>query len=310
MPLVLKLREPDLQLPLEKIPRVVCVVDQDVLDGQELRLVVHNDAGVRGDVALAVRERVEGIDRLVRGHIVRKMHKDLDLLGCHVLDLLDLYLAFVLGLEDRVDEYVGCLPVRNLCDGHRVLVDLLDLRAHLHAAATGSVLVVAAICGAAGREVRVDREVLALENLHRRVDEFVEVVGQDLGGHPDGDSLGALRKQKGKTDRELGRLLVASVVGCHPVGHFRVEDDLLGESAKARLDVTWRRVAVAGEDVAPVSLAVDQKAFLSELHKGSKDRRVSVRVVLHRLSDDVGDLRVASVIHPEHRVKHAPLYGF
>ena len=145
VPLVLKLREPDLQLPLEKISRVVRVVDQYVLDREELRLVVHDDAGVRGDVALAVRERVEGIDGLVRGHIVRKVDKNLDLLRGHILDLLDLYLAFVLGFEDRVNEDVGSLSVRYLGDCHRVLVDLLDFGANLHAATSGSVLVVATI---------------------------------------------------------------------------------------------------------------------------------------------------------------------
>ncbi len=106
VPQVLQLREPDLKLPLEEVPRVVCVVDQDVLDGEELRLVVHDYACVRGDVALTVSERVESVDRLVRGHIVRKVDQDLNLLGCHVLNFLDLDLAFVLGLEDRVYEDV------------------------------------------------------------------------------------------------------------------------------------------------------------------------------------------------------------
>ena len=166
MPLVLKLGEPDVKLPFEKIPCVVRVVDQYVLDREELRLVLHDDAGVRRDVALAVRERVQSVDRLVRGHIVRKVDKNLDLFRGHILDLLDLDLAFVLGLQNRVDEDVGCLSVRDLGDGHRVLVDLLDFGADLHAATSGSVLVVTAVSRATGREVRVNREILALKNLH------------------------------------------------------------------------------------------------------------------------------------------------
>ena len=308
MPLVLKLREPDLQLPLEKISRVVRVVDQDVLDREELRLVVHDDAGVRGDVALAVRERVEGVDGLVRGHVVRKMDEDLDLLRGHVLNLLDLDLALVLGLQDGVDEDVGCLSVGDL--GHRdgVLVDFLDPGAHLHASAPRSVLVVAAVRRAAGREVRVDREVLALENLDRCVDQLVEVVRQNLGGHADGDSLGTLCEKQREAYRQFGRLLVAPVVGCHPIGDLRIEDDLLGELAQTGLDVTGSRVAVAGQNVTPVTLAVDQKSFLAKLHKGSENGLVAVRVVLHRLADDVCNLGVATVIHPEHRVQHTPLY--
>ena len=133
---------------------------------------------------------------------------------------------------------------------------------------------------------------------------------EDLGGHTDCDSLSTLSKQKRETDRKLSRLLVASVVGCHPVGDLRIEDDFLGEFAKAGLDVTGSGVAVTGEDVSPVSLTVDQEAFLSELHEGTQDGSVTVRVVLHRLSDDVRHLGVASVIHPVHRVEHAPLHRF
>ncbi len=35
-----------------------------------------------------------------------------------------------------------------------------------------------------------------------------------------------------------------------------------------------------------------------------------MRVVLHRLSDDVGHLRVVAVVHPVHRVQYSPLYRF
>ena len=98
--------------------------------------------------------------------------------------------------------------------GHRdgVLVDFLDPGAHLHASAPRSVLVVAAVRRAAGREVRVDREVLALENLDRCVDQLVEVVRQNLGGHADGDSLGTLCEKQREAYRQFGRLLVTPVV--------------------------------------------------------------------------------------------------
>ena len=88
------------------------------------------------------------------------------------------------------------------------------------------------------------------------------------------------------------------------------EDDLLGEFAQTGFDVTGRSVAVTGKDVTPVSLTVDQKAFLAELYEGSEDGRVTVRVVLHRLADDVGHLSVASVVHSEHGVKHTSLHRF
>ena len=100
MPLVLEFVEADAQLPFQKILGVVGVIDEYVLDTQELRLVVHNHAGVRGDVALAVGEGVESVYRLVRGDIVRQVDDDLHLVRGHVLDLLDLDLSLFLSLDD------------------------------------------------------------------------------------------------------------------------------------------------------------------------------------------------------------------
>ena len=309
VPFVLKFSETYLQLPLQQVLGVEGVVDEYVLDAQKLGLVVHDNAGVRSYVALAVGEGVESVDGLVGGNVVGKVDDDLDLVRRHVLDLLDLDLALVLSLDYGVLDDLGSLPVRNLGDGDRVLVDLLDLGADLHAAAAGSVLVVAAVCAAAGGEVRVDREVLALEDVDGCVKQFVEVVWKDLGGHAYGNSLCSLCKQERKAHREFGRFLVASVVGSHPMGDLRIEDHFLGEFAEAGLDVPRGSVAVTGEDVTPVSLAVDQQTLLAQLDQGSQDGSVTMGMVLHRLSDNVGHLGVAAVVHLVHGVEYAPLYG-
>ena len=66
MPVVLELILLDFELLAEQIPCVLRVVDEDVIHAQELRLVVLDDAGVRCDRGLAVRECVQCIDGLVR----------------------------------------------------------------------------------------------------------------------------------------------------------------------------------------------------------------------------------------------------
>ena len=307
VPLVFQFGEPDLQLALQQLQRVVRVVDEDVLDRQELRLVVYDDAGVRRDVALAVGEGVQGVDGLVRRNVVGQVDEDLHLVRRHVLDLLDLDLPLVLRFQDGVDQHVRRLPVGHLGDCDRVLVDLLDAGADLYAPAPGSVLVGGAVGEAAGGEIRVDGEVFPTQDVDGGVEQFVEVVREDLGSHAHGNAFRALRQQQREADRQFGRLLVAAVVGIHVVGDLRVEDDLLREFAEPGLDVSRRGVAVPREDVAPVPLAVDHQAFLAQLDEGAEDGLVAVRVVLHRLSDDVRHLGETAVIDPRHRVQHTPL---
>ncbi len=130
-----------------------------------------------------------------------------------------------------------------------------------------------------------------------------------LRGHTHGDAFGSLRKKQRETYRKLRRFLIPTVIRGHPVRYLRIEYDFLREFAEPRLDVTRGGVAVTGEDVSPVTLAVYQIALLAQLNEGAQDGRVSVRMIFHRLSDQVRDLGKASVILFIHRMKHAPLHG-
>ena len=308
VPFAFELVEPDVQLPEQQLTGVEGAVFQDVVDRQELRLVVPDHAGVGRKVEFAVRERVERVYGLVRGDVVGQMDHDVHLVGGHVLYFLDFDLALLLGLQDGLDYVLGVFAVGDFGDGYRVLVDFLDTGAHLHAAAPLSGHVLAAVGEAAGGEVGVDFVAAALEYGHGGVDELVEVVRENLRGQSDSDALGALREQEGEAHRQLYGLAVPSVVGGHPFRDLRVEDHFLGEPGQPRLDVSSCGVGVAGEDVSPVSLAVDGEALLAQLDQGPEYRRVAVGMELHGLSDYVRDLGVFAVVHVEHGVENPALH--
>ena len=309
VPVALELVEADLQLVQEYVAGVVCAVFEDFVHGQELRLVVHNDAGVRGEVALAVRECIQRVYGLVGGHVAGQVDEDFDLVGGHILYLLDFYLALVLGFENGLYEVLGVFAVGDFGDGDGALVDFFDFGAHLHPAAPLALHILRAVGRAAGREVGVELERLAFEYGHGGVQEFVEVVRENLGGETHADAVGALGEQQREAHGELRGLVVAAVVGFHRRGHLGVEHHFLCEFAEARLDVTGSGVGVAGEDISPVTLAVHGEAFLSEGHEGAEDGLVAVRVELHSLSHDVGDFGVGAVVDAVHSVQNPALHG-
>ena len=166
VPVSLQLLEPYAELAEQYVAGVVGAVFQYLVDGQELRLVVLDHAGVRGEVAFAVGECIERVDGLVGGHVAGQVDEYLHLVGGHILDLLYLDLALVLGLQDGFDELLGVLAEGDFRDGYGALVDLHDLCAHLHAAAPLALHILRAVGRAAGREVRVDLVGLALEYGH------------------------------------------------------------------------------------------------------------------------------------------------
>ena len=101
------------------------------------------------------------------------------------------------------------------------------------------------------------------------------------------------------------RLLVAPVVAGNEIGQLVVENFRAREFRQPALDVTRRRGRVAGEDVAEVALALDEVALVRQHHERVADGRVAVRMILHRVTDDVGDLdeRPSSFSCSAHRMR-------
>ena len=181
MPVFRELIEPYLQLFPEQVHRVGGIVPENLLHIKELRLVVDNYAGIGRNGNLAVGKGVEGIYRLVRGHVVGQMDDDVGLVGGKVIDFPDLDLPFVLGFHYGVYHEPGGLPVRDFRDGYGVLVELLDFRTYLDGAAPPAFAISGAVCKTSGREVRQQLEILALEYGNGCVHQLVEVMGQYLG---------------------------------------------------------------------------------------------------------------------------------
>ena len=169
-------------------------------------------------------------------------------------------------------------------------VDLLDPCSHLYLTPTLSVAVLGHVDQPAGGEVRIELVRLAAEVADTGLQQFAHIVREDLAGESDGDTLSALCEEEGKLHRQIDRLLIGSVVRGDVIGDLGGEEDPLSERRKARLDVAWCRRTVAGEEVAPVSLALDQELSLPQLHKRIADARISVWVELHRLTDDIRHL--------------------
>ena len=284
-------------------------VAQHVADGEELRLLVLDNAAVGRDVDLAVGEGIEGVDGLVRRHAGRQVDEYLHLSRCQVVYAAGLDLTLLDGLGDAFAERAHRLRERQLAYDQRLGVQLLYLSAYLEHAATLSVVVFRHVDRAARLEVGVQLEVLAVQVADGSVAYLAEVVGQNLRRQADGYALGTLRQQQGELHGQRDGLLVASVVAELPLRRLRVEHRVQGELGQTCLDISGCSGAVAGEYVTPVALRVHQQVLLSQLHQCVAYGGVAVRVKLHGVSHDVGHLVIPAVVHALHGVQYASLHG-
>ncbi len=310
VPRLVEFMQPDFELLPQQRPRMIGRTAQDLAHAHEVGLLVPDDAGVGRNRHLAVGEGVERVDRLVRRLVGRHLHDDLHVLGRVVVHAADLDLALLVGLDDRLLDRLGGRRIGNFGNGQRPFVDLRYLGAHLHHPAPQAVVVARHVDHAARRKVGIELERLAAQMRDGCMDQLVEVVRQDLRRQSHGDAVGTLRQQQREFDGKRHRLLLAAIVGEHPLGGLLVEDHVEREFRQPRLDVTAGGRLVAREDVAPVALAVDQQVLLPQLHQRILDRGVAVGVVLHGLPHDVGHLVVAAVVDHLHGVENAPLHGF
>ena len=310
VPAVLQLGELYLELLLQQSARTHRTVAQYLARCHEHRLVVHNHAGLRREADLARCERVQRVYRLVRAHAGGQIDHNLDLGGGVVVHLLYLDFAFLVCLDDAVDQHIRRHGVGQLGDhdGLALLV-VVHARTDAQPAALSAVVVAADVDQPARREVGIYLELLLAQHFHARFQQFAEVIRQDHRRQRHRNAARALCQQQGELDGQRHGLFLASVVRRLPLRGLRVEDHLLGELRQAGLDVAAGGGIVAGEYVAPVTLAVDEEVFLSEVDQCVLDAGVAVRMVLHRVAHDVGHLGEPSVVGLLHGMQYSALHG-
>src|SRR5690606_24165789 len=66
---------------------------------------------------------------------------------------------------------------------------------------------------------------------------------------------------------------------------------------------------VTSADIAPVTLGFDEQILLAKVDHRLSDGGVTMGMILHRISDDIGHFVKASVIHLFKRMHDAALYG-
>jgi hypothetical protein len=150
---------------------------------------------------------------------------------------------------------------------------------------------------------------LLLENGDLGLEQFGEIVRKNLARHADGNALGAKHEQQRKLRRQRHGFLVAPVVAGNEFREVIVEDLGPGELGETALDVTRSGRRITREDVAEITLALDEVAFVRQHHQGIADGGVAVRVVLHAMTHNVGHLDKTAVVLVAQCPEDAPLHG-
>ena len=221
-------------------------------------------------------------------------------------------------------------------EGSGEAAEQVDVIAHAYAGGKGhllgrlaTTLALVAVDHPAGRKIGAGDElhqvfdghivmaIVTVDQVAERVAHLAQVVGRDVGRHPDRDAAGAVDEEVGERGGQDGRLFerAVEVIGPRDRILLDIRQHLGGDFGQPRLSIA-HRCGVVAVDGAEVALAVNQRVAQAEIlghaHHRLVDRRVAVRVILaEHLTDDTRRLLVRLVgVQPQivHRVEDAPVH--
>ena len=104
------------------------------------------------------------------------------------------------------------------------------------------------------------------------------------------------------------RLPVAPVVTGNKTGDGVIENFCARKFSQPTLDVTGGSSGIAGKNISKISLAFDEITFVRQHHQRVANRSVAVRMILHRMAHNIGDLDETPVILLMQRPEDASLH--
>jgi len=131
---------------------------------------------------------------------------------------------------------------------------------------------------------------------------------QQSRAQTDRDAFRAEHQRERQFARQRHRLLVAAVVARHKLGDRVVKNFRAREFGQATFDIARRGSGIARVNVAVIALAFDEIALVSEHHERVANGSVAVRMIFHRVADDVRDLDETPVVILMQRPQNAPLH--
>ncbi len=285
------------QLGVQQLLQALDIAAKDLAHRHLNGLVVLNHQDIRMQDLLAIRVCVELLDGLFRVNAAHQSDFDIHLRCGKVVDGRHLQLATLGGtLNGRNQRIRG--GIRGHFPNHHLLV-AIRLNLGTDADLTQPIRIPRDVHQTARREIGIELERLVLQNRDLRLQQFREIVGEDVGSHTHRNAVRTHHQQRGDFAGKHHGLLVAPVIGIHVFRHRGIEKHLATEFAQAALDITPSSRGIPREDVTEIPLLVYEKFRIRQHHQRILDGRIAVRVILHRFADHTADLVHAAVVYRE-----------
>ena len=131
---------------------------------------------------------------------------------------------------------------------------------------------------------------------------------QNLRGQAHCDPFHSLCQKQWKLYGQRYGFSFSSIVGKLPIRGLWIKNHIQGKLRQSSFDVSCSSSTIASTHITPVALRLNQQVFLAHIDYRISYGSISMGVVLHGLSNDIGDLIESTIIHLLHGMKDSSLY--
>ncbi len=177
VPLLHKLPELYLQLPLQKLHRIISRTAQNIGDSYKTGLSIVYDTGVGTYREFTIGKGVECIYRLIGGDTWGERQNNLNRRRSVIIDMLNLYLPLIIRLLDTLNERLCSRPIGDLRNPKALGINLLNSRPHSDTTSASTVTITAHIHKRPRQKIGIELKGLIPKIGDRGIYQLIEVVG-------------------------------------------------------------------------------------------------------------------------------------
>lgn len=127
---------------------------------------------------------------------------------------------------------------------------------------------------------------------------FIRVVQRCFKEGPCNGAFRALHRRRERLSKGHRQLLIPPIMKGLPRDHFQVRSHFRHGLKRTHLCVAQDHDAIANRSVAPISLTISRRIFLSRLCRYVASKDVTVQVRLRNVSSGIHRLIMTSIIRP------------
>ena len=145
-------------------------------------------------------------------------------------------------------------------------------------------------------KIWIQFEFFSFQISNRSTQQFIKIMRHNFGRKSYSNSFYTLSQKQREFYRQVNRFIISTVIRFAPFCSFRVENHFQSKRCKSCFNISGCRCRISCIDISPVSLGINEQFFLANLHHRIRNRSITMRMIFHGISYNIGNFIISTVL--------------